>query len=295
MPQYQSFPVKLCYHVDDILKIKEISRPINLAIVPCGRCNLNCEFCVSKKMQRIDLPLNKILHFLDVTKPKSVDITGGEPTLYKDLIPLIKYMNDHHIDAGMITNGIALKPEMIKGLMWIRISVNSYIDKGYSDAHLIEIEKNLSTKITYGFNYVYNINYKGTNFNKIIDFIKRHKFDYFRISLDINHTDELNVDFEKDILSFKDDVRFIFRRKIEFGPRPDECFIGHLKPNMESDGIVYRCVLESEELMHSIPIGDIDHPEKILQYQGMNHACTRCHNYEQNKIIKELLWTIILV
>lgn len=82
-------------------------------------CNFYCTYCREenslsknnglkvldyKKISEIVIVLNKLFHF------KSIRLTGGEPTLYNNLIPFIERLRLHNIDNIKITtNGFLLK------------------------------------------------------------------------------------------------------------------------------------------------------------------------------------------
>lgn len=82
-------------------------------------CNLRCHFCyfLDKITDRNHpehdfLPLEKLKQMcktlVDVYGNNSVDIQGGEPTLYRHIGALIRYCNEIGLKPTLITNGIAL-------------------------------------------------------------------------------------------------------------------------------------------------------------------------------------------
>ena len=87
-----------------------------------GRCNLRCPFC-----HNADLVLapdtqpfiteEKILAFLERRKDslEGVCITGGEPTLQKDLLPFLKQCKDMGYLTKLDTNGT--RPDVIKAAL----------------------------------------------------------------------------------------------------------------------------------------------------------------------------------
>ena len=92
------------------------------AIAFVGNCNLKCHFCYNIDLVRDydklpDMPEKDILDFL-LTRKNLLDglaITGGEPTLYKELPEFMKKVKDLGFLVLLETNGT--NPEMIKELI----------------------------------------------------------------------------------------------------------------------------------------------------------------------------------
>ncbi len=96
------------------------------ATVFTGRCNFRCPFC-----QNSDLVLypsgqpaiseDEVLDFLKKRKGilQGVCITGGEPTLNKDLYDFLVKIKDIGIDVKLDTNGY--RPEILKNLIYDKL------------------------------------------------------------------------------------------------------------------------------------------------------------------------------
>ena len=88
----------------------------------CGGCNFACPFCHNSSLA-LNPSLNQELDFSEVMdyltlRRKMVDavcITGGEPTLYKDLKDYFKIFKDMGFITKLDTNGT--NPDMIKELV----------------------------------------------------------------------------------------------------------------------------------------------------------------------------------
>ncbi len=85
-------------------------------------CNFHCPYChnpelVDEKLFGPCLNEKKILDFLKTRKGKldAVTITGGEPTIQKDLIPFIKRVKKMGFAVKLDSNGSV--PEVIKELL----------------------------------------------------------------------------------------------------------------------------------------------------------------------------------
>lgn len=73
-------------------------------------CNSNCSFCYfHSKRSSCNYPIEVIKRQLDIAKKngvKSVDFSGGEPTIHKDFIPALEYASELGFDnICCITNG----------------------------------------------------------------------------------------------------------------------------------------------------------------------------------------------
>lgn len=84
-------------------------------------CNFKCGFCHNgplvvdtNKLQPLDI--NEVLSYIDSRKKllDAVCVSGGEPTLYKDLPTFLEKIKKFGIDIKLDTNGT--NPQMIKSL-----------------------------------------------------------------------------------------------------------------------------------------------------------------------------------
>ena len=82
------------------------------------KCNIKCKFCYYySEVNKDNNSYDEIVKELEKYKKhgvESVDITGGEPTIHKDIIKIIRKIKDMGFKVtSLITNGIALKNEEI--------------------------------------------------------------------------------------------------------------------------------------------------------------------------------------
>lgn len=81
------------------------------------RCNLRCNFCYAKKTEYMETAnleydnLKRIVDFCNDAKVKFIVFTGGEPTLYPQLIDILQYIKskEHKMLPTIATNGIELE------------------------------------------------------------------------------------------------------------------------------------------------------------------------------------------
>lgn len=80
-----------------------LGKPANF--IRFAGCNLNCEWCDTEwKQAREHLDIKTILGRLDPAVDLVV-LTGGEPTIQKDLTKLVQALLDAHYEVAMETNG----------------------------------------------------------------------------------------------------------------------------------------------------------------------------------------------
>ncbi|MDD3406945.1 MAG: GTP 3',8-cyclase MoaA [Methanomicrobium sp.] len=118
------------------------NRPVtNLRISLTARCNLNCKYChregeVSPKEEMTLEDIQEILKTAAKFNMNSVKFTGGEPTLRKDIIEIIKSVPSS-MEASMTTNGTLLAPvaaDLKKaGLSRVNISLDSLRRERYKE------------------------------------------------------------------------------------------------------------------------------------------------------------------
>lgn len=111
----------------------KIKKPNRLDLPITHRCNLNCNFCFYHKRNKKDLSFEKIKKIINYFNGNFICLSGGEPTLRKDLIKIIKYISKRKKIPILITNGITLSNKKfvnklkIAGTYGVNITLNSLI------------------------------------------------------------------------------------------------------------------------------------------------------------------------
>ncbi len=85
-----------------------------------AHCNLNCPFCDTDKSPHFSLDLKTLLSRIP-TQPRSVIITGGEPTL-QNIKPLVENLKKRNYFTILETNGTNDLSELRKFFNYITIS-----------------------------------------------------------------------------------------------------------------------------------------------------------------------------
>ena len=147
--------------------------PGNLAcIIFLSGCNFNCDYCYNRDLVESKAPeINQedIFSYLDKRSGMldGVVISGGEATIWDDLIPFIERIREYKLKIKLDTNGY--RPEVLKEL----------IDKGLVDYIAMDIKAI--------FNKYFNVINKKIDTDKILEsikIIKKSKIDHeFRTTL----------------------------------------------------------------------------------------------------------------
>ena len=129
------------FFIDQFLKSGYSLFPSTICIEITYRCNLRCKTCwfygnsgifKNKKIKEFDelsfIKLKKLIDDITFWKPY-VYITGGEPLLNKNTLPLIRYAVKKRFITGVVTNGILINTknaeDIIKsGLSFLTISID---------------------------------------------------------------------------------------------------------------------------------------------------------------------------
>jgi MoaA/NifB/PqqE/SkfB family radical SAM enzyme len=226
-----------------------------------------------------------------VLKPKSIDISGGEPSIYPNLTELLDFCIKNDIDAGIVSNGTKIKADDINKTLWTRISINAYIDYNLPDNNLIDAEKYIRNDIVYGYSYIISEYSPPDWLNKCRKFLEVHKrCTYLRFNIDV----EMNADKSSALYSrLVDQISKIDKMHIKPVIKTYSsdlpCYYGHIGPFLEPDGNVYRCAGEAAGWFERVPIADIFHPNDVLKWHGDKKKCDKCHNYFINKYIDDFI------
>jgi radical SAM protein with 4Fe4S-binding SPASM domain len=93
--------------------------PIEIAIEITSACNLNCKICLSNSKKQFFVPFSKIKEIVDEAKSlgiEAVRVTGGEPLMHKDIIPILEYIKSKGLYSILNTNAILLNEKVIEAL-----------------------------------------------------------------------------------------------------------------------------------------------------------------------------------
>lgn len=129
-----------------------------LRISLAERCNLRCQYCMPENGVELQ-PQSHLLTNSEIIRlatwfvengVSKLRLTGGEPLLRKDLIPLIENLNNLGLEQiGMTTNGVTLSkylPDLVTaGMTHVNISLDSLQPEKF--ARLTRRPKNYHTRV----------------------------------------------------------------------------------------------------------------------------------------------------
>ena len=169
-------------HID----IKQFNYPAVLGIMATNKCNLECTYCIANngnsysKKDNFSEVSKYIIDNLKGSSIVSVMVSGGEPTLYKDLPPFLTELSKNNCLILLDTNGTLINNELlntIKSTIVIpRISLDSIckeehnINRGMFDVTLSNIIKLRNNSIDIRINTVLNKS-NAKNIDKLADWI----------------------------------------------------------------------------------------------------------------------------
>lgn len=114
---------------------RPICGPIEGIITPTYRCNSDCIMCNLKKRGNKSNELSieewhKVIDDMVVLGVSGIGISGGEPLLSKNTIPLVKYITQKKLPVHISTNGFLINDTIVEqlinaGLGSIAISIDS--------------------------------------------------------------------------------------------------------------------------------------------------------------------------
>lgn len=112
-----------------------------LTIPVIQECNLNCSYCYYPIRDRKSLTAQQVKDMIKQFPGAFIVLSGGEPTLRKDLPELIKYTNKLNKHVTLATNGLKLddanyvKELKMAGLSQVHFSLNALSDKILNRIH----------------------------------------------------------------------------------------------------------------------------------------------------------------
>ena len=93
---------------------------INVGIRLTRQCNMKCMYCNIQNTSRNDLNIEEWKKAVDIIKKlgaKEIVILGGEPTLYSNILDLIKYISkESKLTCNLTTNAFD-NYELVKQLL----------------------------------------------------------------------------------------------------------------------------------------------------------------------------------
>lgn len=273
----------------------------NLIIHLTNQCNLKCPHCYMKSGSKMvnELTTHEVIELSRNFKSiggKSITLTGGEPTLRKDLFEIVDFLNSLDIDVLLLSNGYQWNETTInqiskKKIKEIQFSIDGFDEETNSLIrgkgaftncmnnvdHLCKLGKRVSIAITPPYNILKNSQ------TKYIDFVKQLLSKYHN-SVKIFFTQSLMSGRylkEKDLDVFHNEYKEIIKQIVrEINPNFEkESFVSKVKDSLNSvcgygnlvvlsNGDYYFC----DNIPKSKLIGNIRNKTFYQIFNEMNEA-----------------------
>lgn len=78
-------------------------------------CNMKCPYCVHIKQPRVEWTIEDVFDFASSSSTQDVYMGGAEPTLQKDLFPLVEQL--HTAGKSIIVKSNGMKPDILRQLV----------------------------------------------------------------------------------------------------------------------------------------------------------------------------------
>ena len=116
-------------------------------------CNIHCEGCYRQYItghKSLEQTKEEVDFFMKWRNPDNFSIAGGEPLIYPHIVDLVAYIAQKRAKPVILTNAMALTPELLKelkkaGLSGFTIHVDSHQNRpqwiGKSEADLNEFRQ----------------------------------------------------------------------------------------------------------------------------------------------------------
>jgi MoaA/NifB/PqqE/SkfB family radical SAM enzyme len=221
-------------------------------------CNIHCEGCYRQHIsghKTLDEVKEEVLFFKRWRNPDNVSIAGGEPLIYPHIVDLVAFISQQGIKPIILTNGMALKPELLRelkraGLAGFTIHIDSHQNRprwqDKSEADLNALREQYADMIAEvgGLYVIFNSTVYPSTFHEIPDVLRWGQahidrvhglvFITYRTATTGDHvaTDLTDREVELEKLSY---VRDSFHEKFVTGPEVHDLIQQH-SPGFQAAG-----------------------------------------------------------
>ena len=149
-------------------------------------CNIYCEGCYRQRItghKTLEQVKEEVLLFKQWRNPDNISIAGGEPLIYPHIVELVAFIKEQGIKPVVLTNGVALKPDILKelkkaGLSGFTIHVDSHQNRpqwqGKTEAELNALRQEYADMIhaAKGLYVIFNSTVYPATYREIPDVLK---------------------------------------------------------------------------------------------------------------------------
>jgi hypothetical protein len=149
-------------------------------------CNIHCEGCYRQRItghKTLDQIKEEVLFFKKWRNPDNVSIAGGEPLIHPQILEIVSFIAKNGIKPVILTNGIALKPDLLRelkkaGLSGFTIHIDSHQGrphwegKNENDLNILRQQYADMISAVGGLYLVFNSTVYPSTFNEIPDVVR---------------------------------------------------------------------------------------------------------------------------
>lgn len=131
-------------HLIKTTGIKNTITPLSLSIELTNRCNEKCIHCLKNAGYNSHCDINylNLINYLDFLKhhTKSIQLTGGEPMLYKDFYNLLSYCKNNFEEISVSTTGTLINESNVENFLdtTTYVSLYSHIESNHDEITLLK-------------------------------------------------------------------------------------------------------------------------------------------------------------
>jgi pyruvate-formate lyase-activating enzyme len=149
-------------------------------------CNLYCEGCYRQRItghKTLEQVKEEVLFYKRWRNPDNISIAGGEPLIYPHIIDLVAFIKENKIKPVVLTNAMALTPELLKelkkaGLSGFTIHIDSHQNRPHwkdkTEAELNELRQHCADMIARekGLYVIFNATVYPSSYREIPDILR---------------------------------------------------------------------------------------------------------------------------
>ena len=312
--KYTSTGIKFWRHPEQMNNYKNgnPNTVISTHISPEGACNLTCAYCsVTYRDTHSRIEMGVIKDYITKLKTRGLKAAiltgGGEPTSYKHINELIRWLKAQDLSVALITNGTLtrrINPDIWNMLEWVRVSINVF--PGW-DLKINLPTEHFTGKTIVGSSFCYDEDYDLDTMRRVSIIATRIGAQYIRLLPNcLLPQEELLKRHElvEKLIKELDDPRYFHQFKIHGAPASEICHQSYFRPYLSEEihwetgepGSVFPCdsvVLNDQntKFMQKYSLcapGDIlDYMDKkIPQRFSIAEQCTGCVFTENVNMLK---------
>ena len=243
--KYTSTGIKFWRHPQQMNNYKtgDPNTVISTHISPEGACNLTCAYCsVTYRDLHSRIEMDVIKDYVTKLKTRGLKAAiltgGGEPTSYKHINELIRWLHGQDLSVALITNGTLtrrINKDIWPMLSWVRVSINVF--PMWEKKIKLPLQ-HFNGKTVIGSSFCYDEDYDMDIMRSVSNIAERLNAQYVRLLPNcLLPQDELLKRHEKvnGVITELGDPRFFHQFKIHGAPDCKTCHQSFFRPYLSEE------------------------------------------------------------